>query len=221
MLRSLADWTLGAARIVNRMTGARTIGRRRSVRSWNGECLEVRALLSHILGTADSFAVLGGAAVTNTGPSIISGDLGVSPGSSVTGFPPGIAFKDNGKCKIISSSQSSVCSLFADNDFNGSYQGTSFAPAQDFIAIEYRIDGGAWTKIIGIYANTTTSSNVFSVDTNNDLIGDGTALSYAFTELAATIPGTGTLLDIRFNCSVNAINDQNTSGSNSVRWLYL
>jgi Ice-binding-like/PEP-CTERM motif len=45
---------------------------------------------SSCLGSAGSYAVLAGSTVTNTGSSVLYGNVGVWAGSAVTGFPPGI-----------------------------------------------------------------------------------------------------------------------------------
>ena len=44
------------------------------------------------MGTAVNYAVMGATAITNTGPTVVNGNLAISPGgsSSVTGFPPGV-----------------------------------------------------------------------------------------------------------------------------------
>jgi hypothetical protein len=48
--------------------------------------MPITAWSAPILGAAQSFTVLGGATVTNTGLSTVNGDIGVAPGTAVTGM---------------------------------------------------------------------------------------------------------------------------------------
>ncbi len=57
--------------------------------SWIFTTGSTASLLPVDLGAASSFGVFAQATVTNTGLTMIKGDLGLMPGTSVTGFPPG------------------------------------------------------------------------------------------------------------------------------------
>ena len=50
--------------------------------------LKSMSLVSVPLGSAANFAVLAGTTVTNAGPSLLTSNLGVSPGTAITGFQP-------------------------------------------------------------------------------------------------------------------------------------
>jgi hypothetical protein len=69
-----------------RLTHARRVG---ILLASSLTCAAVPAMASASavgLGTASPFVVLGGSSVTNTGPSVLNGDLGVAPGTSLVGF---------------------------------------------------------------------------------------------------------------------------------------
>jgi hypothetical protein len=63
----------------------------------------------------ETFAVLAGSTVTNTGTSVISGNVGVSAGTAITGFPPGIItppFTSHANDAVAVLAQSQLTSLY-------------------------------------------------------------------------------------------------------------
>lgn len=95
------------------------------------------------LKTAKSFAVLAGTTVTNTGPTWISGQVGVSPGCAVTMFPPGTSGPQH-KCDAVA--------LKAENDLTGAYTRAMNAPCPGTNNTAL----GGRTLVPGVYCQTTS-----------------------------------------------------------------
>ncbi|KAK3392801.1 hypothetical protein B0H63DRAFT_516020 [Podospora didyma] len=95
------------------------------------------------LGTAVKFAVLAGAAITNTGPSVIKGDIGVSPGSSITGF---------GSPAVVNDQQyppgNPAVPLQAQNDITTAYNAITNQPTTMVLT---GVDLGGLELIPGVY----------------------------------------------------------------------
>lgn len=96
---------------------------------------------AQFLGTADTFAVLGGQTVTNIGSTVLSGDLGVWPGSSITGFPPGIV--TNGSIHV-----SDVAAQQAQADVTTAY---NILEGETFMQDLSGLDLGGLTLTAGVY----------------------------------------------------------------------
>jgi hypothetical protein len=66
------------------------------------------------LGTASNFSVLAGTTVTNSGNSVLAGGVGVSPGTAITGFPPGTAATIEGGTSVATNAQAASTAAYLD-----------------------------------------------------------------------------------------------------------
>jgi hypothetical protein len=117
------------------------------------------------LGSANNFAVIAGSSVTNTGATIITGDLGLSPGTSIGGFPPGIL---NGTLHIndATANQAKVDIIAAYNDL-------AARVATDIVTLSGNIGGLTLTP--GLY-KSTSSLAISSGYLTFDALGDSSAI---------------------------------------------
>ena len=114
------------------------------------------------LGTAENFAVLGASTVTNTGTSIITSNVGVSPGSAITGFPPGIIINGGLHAADATATQAHADLATAYNAFVGLVS----PPANDLTGTD--LGGKTLTPGVYHYDTSATSGGALTFDAQND-----------------------------------------------------
>lgn len=113
------------------------------------------------LGVAGTFAVLAGSTVTSTGLSTVTGDLGVSPLTAVTGFPPGI---------LVGTQHTDATSATAIADLTTAYnEAAGRGPVECVTAVAGNL--GGMTLVPGLYKSTSSliiNSGNLTLDAQGD-----------------------------------------------------
>ena len=122
------------------------------------------------LGTAASYAVLAGSTVTNTGLTALVGDVGLSPGTSITGFPPGLA-SGTIRAADAAAAQAKIDTTTAYNDAAGRGPATAIAA-----------DLGGMTLVSGVY-----SGGALGLTGTLTLDGQGDATAVFVLQAASTL----------------------------------
>jgi hypothetical protein len=129
------------------------------------------------LGGTSAFAVLAGSAITNTGATSITGDLGLSPGTSVGGFPPGILVGT----QHINDQSANQAKL----DLTTAYNNAAGRTSTDIVALSGNIGGLTLTP--GLY-KSTSSLAISSGDLTFDAKGNASAVF--IIQIASTLTTT-------------------------------
>lgn len=137
------------------------------------------------LGTAANFVALASSTLTNTGPGVFVGNVGVSPGTEITGFPPGIM---HGGTLYFGG----AVPMQAQNDANIAYNDLAGEPCNVNLTSQ---DLGGMTLTPGVYCFDT------SAQLTGDLVLDGLN-----NPLAVWVFQTGSTLTTASGASVRLIN---------------
>jgi hypothetical protein len=189
------------------------------------------AATSPPLGTAANFAVLGASTVTNTGPSVVTGDLGVSPGTAVAGFPPGqVIGTVHAGDPVASQAQSDIATAYGfaigepcDQNLSGQNLGGKTLPpgvycfnssAQLTGTLKLDAQGNpnaAW--LFQITSSLTTASNSAVVLVNGATPCNNNNVTWQVGSSATVGTGTGFVGNILANTSITFNAGANSTGS--------
>jgi LPXTG-motif cell wall-anchored protein len=100
------------------------------------------------LATSGNYSVLGGQTVTNTGPSVLNNSVGVSPGTAIVGFPPGIVTPP-----AIIDANATATAAQAQADLTAAYLDAAGRP----LNAETTADLSGLTLVGGVYAGPSKS----------------------------------------------------------------
>lgn len=113
------------------------------------------------LGSAANFQVLGGSTVTNTGATVVAGELGTSPGTTITGFPPGIV-TEGGKTHM-----GDALALQAQNDVTLAYNSSAGQPCNIHLAGQ-ELGGKTLTPDVYCFSSLAQLTGQLAFDAQGD-----------------------------------------------------
>jgi hypothetical protein len=157
--------------------------------------MHTNSAISPNLGLARSYATLSGSSITNTGSSVLTGNLGVSPGSTLTGFPPGVV--------VGSVNLGNAAAATAQANALTAY---NFMHAEVATPISPTLDGQVLTP--GVYSESSGTFNL-AASGNGTLTLNGAGI-YIFKAASTLVTGAGGIPTILLT---------NGATANNVFWL--